>query len=143
MKNIVTRQSLLLVLLTVLDLFHYKQTLIKAKFCTEYFQPRSQSNSSIQSSFKVSIASILNKPNLHFQTNVSDNKSQFHGSEARPEILGPTRHCPLRQQAVQVRLPPVLMAGGRQGRPAPAPQAVRPPRRSLHRRPAPQTSRVV
>ena len=52
-------------------------------------------------------------------------------------------HCPGGQQALPLRLPPLLMAGGGQGRPPGARQALHAPRLALHRRPTQEAGRLL
>lgn len=77
------------------------------------------------------------------QENVPDGPRVVHGPAGRAAVRGAHGHRAGGQQAVPVRVPPIVVAGGRQGGPASAAQAVHAPRLAVHRRSAPQTGRVL
>ena len=62
---------------------------------------------------------------------------------SRAALRSAAGHCPGGRQALPLRLPPLLVAGGGQGRPPGARQALHAPRLALHGRPTQEAGRLV
>ena len=77
------------------------------------------------------------------QTHVSDCPSVLHWPEAGPAVRSTPGHSPGGQQAVPVRVPQVLVAGGGQSGPEPPVPPVPAPGLPVHRGPAEEASRIV
>lgn len=58
-------------------------------------------------------------------------------------LHGPDGHSSRGQQAVQIRLPPFVLAGGGKSRPSPPHTPLHAPRLTFHRRAAPETDGVL
>ena len=81
--------------------------------------------------------------NFSGQANVSHCAMQFPQPATGSKVLGPTWYCAMWQQKVPIRLPPIIMAGSRQGRSTTAPQTLHPSRLALYWRPTEKTGRLL
>ena len=68
---------------------------------------------------------------------------QLSEPEAGQEVLRDTGHCALRQQALPLRIPPLLLAGGWKGGSSATAPILHPSGRSLHRRAAEEAGRLL
>jgi len=82
--------------------------------------------------------------NLRFvaQEDVPDRPGVVHGVAGGPAVRCAHGHRTGGQQALPLRVPPFLVAGGRQGGPACPTQTVHAPRLTVHGRSAAQAGRV-
>lgn len=82
---------------------------------------------------------------MHFvvQEDVPDRPGVVHGVAGGPAVRGAHGHRTGGQQALPLRVPPVIVAGGRQGGSACPTQAVHAPRLAVHGRSAAQAGRVL
>lgn len=78
-----------------------------------------------------------------FQAHVPDFSCLVHRNWSGVALHGPDGHCSRGQQAVQVRLPPLVLASGGKSRPSPSHTSLHAPRLTLHRWAAPETDGVL
>lgn len=80
---------------------------------------------------------------LSFQTHVSDIEGVLFRSFRFGEVRRTPGYCSGRQQEISIRLSSIIMAGGRKSRSSGSGQTVSSSGLTLHRRPAPEASRLL